>query len=278
MTTVYYSFRTMSEYLYDLFKRDGEWVQPSYWQGKDVGRKPEARMRELLNVSLEYRMGNRDLEFFRGDIQPFLPWADDHFAERVCGWPLNPGSTWDKWRHGESAARWLNADGQFNHSYMERLWPRYAGHLGKLKTVDQAQEAFDQREYSIVNAGIRHSYGDLQGIVSLLARDPLTRQAYIPLFFPEDTGIGDGDRKPCTLGYQFIRRGKHLHCFYPMRSCDFANHFADDVYLAVRLTMWVLEELRKQAPDDWRHVYPGAISMHITSLHMFVNDYNKGLR
>jgi thymidylate synthase len=122
--------------------------------------------------------------------------------------------------------------------------------------------------------GIRYSYGDLGDVVDLLHLEPMTRQAYIPLFFPEDTGVGDGGRKPCTLGYQFIMRHEMLHIYYPLRSCDFANHFADDVYLAVRLLLWILNQLR-QRDERWTTVAPGTLTIHATSLHMFINDYHQ---
>jgi hypothetical protein len=57
-----------------------------------------------------------------------------------------------------------------------------------------------------------------------------------------------------------------------MRSCDFVRHFRDDVYLTIRLLLWVLEECRKQDAGGWGIVTPGTFRMHITSLHMFVPD------
>jgi hypothetical protein len=113
-----------------------------------------------------------------------------------------------------------------------------------------------------------------------MRRDPLTRQAYLPIFFPEDTGVGDGGRKPCTLGYQFIVRDDKLHIYYPMRSCDLLRHFRDDCYLTVRLAIWVLEQLRfslleadKESKAFWANVQLGSLAMHMTSLHCFIGDY-----
>lgn len=120
--------------------------------------------------------------------------------------------------------------------------------------------------------GINWSYGDLSDLVDLLAHEPTTRQAWIPLFFPEDTGTGDGGRKPCTLGYNFLCRRGQLHVWYPLRSCDFVRHFPDDCYLAVRLLLWVLDRCREIDPDVWDSVVPGTYAMHCTSLHVFAND------
>jgi thymidylate synthase len=112
-----------------------------------------------------------------------------------------------------------------------------------------------------------------------LIQDPWTRQAWIPLFFPEDTGGEDEGRKgilhmrkPCTLGWQFLRRGNLLHLFYPLRSCDLFRHFRNDCYLAVRLLLWVLRECRKKDSLKWDQVRPGTYSMWITSLHLFEGD------
>src|SRR5690606_16067856 len=118
--------------------------------------------------------------------------------------------------------------------------------------------------------GIRGEYGDLRTLVDKLAWEPDTRQAYIPLYFPEDTGA-EG-RMPCTLGYQFIMRKNELHVYYPLRSCDFVRHWADDCYLAVRLLLWILQECRKNNPADWNDIVPGSYTMHCTSLHVFAND------
>ena len=126
----------------------------------------------------------------------------------------------------------------------------------------------------LAHRGIRSRYGDLMDVVYLLAEQPLTRQAWLPIFFPEDTGRGDGGRKPCTLGYQFMVRDNGLHIYYPLRSCDFFRHWADDVYLTVRLGLWVLEEAAK-INGYFRNVRLGSFSMHCTSLHMFKNDYHQ---
>jgi thymidylate synthase len=124
--------------------------------------------------------------------------------------------------------------------------------------------------------GIRYPYGDLDDVVSLLAREPYTRQAYLPVWFPEDTGAVHGERVPCTLGYHFILRDNQLHTFYPLRSCDFLRHFRNDVYFAVRLTQWVRDQVLMTCPKSnevyWTGVTPGNLTMQIVSLHIFEGD------
>lgn len=236
----------------------GAWVAGDQWQSIDVSKKPEMVMRETLNFSFQVAIMGESLKALREDIKPNLPWADDHFEERVGGQPLNPGVQWAKWPWGNSADGFRNKAGQFSHTYMERIWPRYAN--AEVKGVD--------------NLGIRYRYGDLNDLVKHLHDHPLSRQAYLPIWFPEDTGVAHGERVPCTLGYHFIHREGYLHTVYYIRSCDVVRHFQDDIYLAVRLKLWLLAQLR-ELDTKWKKVVPGFFTMHITSLHMFKADWHK---
>jgi len=114
---------------------------------------------------------------------------------------------------------------------------------------------------------MRFKYGDLDDVVNLLKKEPFTRQAYLPIWYPEDTGAVHGERVPCTLGYHFIRRGDHLHILYFIRSCDYLRHFRDDIYLAIRKLYWILDKLKTE--PNWKNVKPGIFDMKITSLHIF---------
>lgn len=273
------NFFALRKVLRHQFLTNARKVKTERWQGQDISKRPEMVSYELLNYSMSVPLaGREDLDFYRFALEPNLPWADDHFAERVSGEPLNPGETWKTWPWAQSADK-FRAEGtalctqipddakQFNHTYMERYWPVVAGKFpgGRLPIVAGGG--------SNVNRGIRHPYGDMMDLVRLLANEPLTRQAWIPIFFPEDTGVGDGGRKPCTLGYQFIVRDYMLHVYYPLRSCDFIRHWQDDVYLTVRLLLWVLDECRKINPEYWKLISPGTYTMHCTSLHVFENDF-----
>lgn len=234
-------------------------VHPERWQGIDVSSRPEAKMYELLDWYLRAPILVEDLSLLRQWIKPNIPWADNHFEERVCGYPMNPGTEWANWPWARSAAGFRDARGRFEVNYMERFW---------------ASGAFDdtpaEGETSLLT-GIRgRPYGDLNNIIELLLREPLTRQAYLPIYFPEDTGAGG--RVPCSLGYWWCMRNGRLNIHYPIRSCDFYRHFRDDIYLAVRLTLWLLDQLRQRDPS-WKNVQPGIYSMWIGSLHLFVNDY-----
>jgi hypothetical protein len=250
-------------------------VDTGHWQSlKNV---PHTATRELQNVVIETPIpqGQEDAALW---VEPNLPWAEDHFQERVGGEPTNPGSQYFNWPWydpGWKAQR--KEEGKpniFSHTYQERMWPRYApqGDRSPLQT--------QSRLVAGENFGVRYRYGDLQDVVNLLAREPTTRQAYLPIWFPEDTGAHHGERVPCTLGYHFVLRQGLLHVTYFIRSCDFLRYFRDDVYMAMRLGQWILGELNGSNKDqdsyeDWTNVDMGILHMHMVSLHIFEGDMGK---
>lgn len=263
---------------YDEVRDRSVLVEPSRWQSVDVSKRPEAATREVLNYTFKAPVHTEDLDELREHIGPNLPWADDHFLERVSGQPLNPGIEWAHWPWGNSAnsfrqeevevnprnpSKDVRSDGKyqytqgFSHTYMERMWPKFAN------------ENSDKKKFG-PHEGIRYAYGDTMDVVQHLVKAPDSRQAYLPIFFPEDTGKLDV-RVPCTLGYHFIQRHGFFHCIYYIRSCDLYRHFRDDVYLTVRLQLWTLDRLRER-DDWWKSVKPGTFTMHVTSLHCFIND------
>lgn len=252
-------------------------VHSKNWQGVDISTKNEMAMHELRDVSFKVPYDNPiphvpPPERWAEQVIPNLPWCDNHFAERVSGQPMNPGTEWANWPWGNNASKFLEPNGQFNHNYMERYWPKFAGGVTvPTGTAEDYSAAIQELPLTIYNKGIRYRYGDLNDVVSLLVKDPNTRQAYLPIFFPEDTG-GMNGRVPCTLGYLFMMREGKLHITYYIRSCDYVRHMRDDVYLTLLLQLWVLNECRKRN-RQWNAVEIGDFQMSIGSLHMFRNDY-----
>jgi Thymidylate synthase len=257
------------------FESASELVHTDTWQGVNISNKPEMATHELRHVFMRVRLISEELDFYRSQIQPNLPWADDHFLERVCGQPINPGVQWAHWPWGNSAKGFLK-DGKFNHNYMERYFPKFAGTIGPTTLPHEFAKRFfamyGDDPASAINRGIYHPYGDLHDVVKQLRDHPNTRQAILPVFFPEDTGAVHGGRVPCTLAYQFLMRNNRLDVSYWIRSCDFRRHFRDDIYLTVRLLLWVLTRLR-EFDASWNDVMPGEYVMLISSLHLFRNDY-----
>jgi len=212
----------------------GNHLETESWQG--MKKPPE--FFEVLNTSFSVIMPQYGLEA-QQQIKPNLPWADDHFLERVGGKPLNPGKEYKNWpyyKNNPKNDRSRVLDGKFSHTYMERFWPKYAGEAWEeTVSLSKSEELYGNR------LGVRFTYADLNILMENIKKEPFTRQGFLPIWFPEDgTAVALGHRVPCTLGYHFIRRGNNLHVNYYIRSCDFFRHFRDDIYLTYLLTAYIL--------------------------------------
>lgn len=240
------SFDALFDYICEKLLQADE-LDTGHWQGKENN----TATRELHNVTLEIPIMPTS-GIWAQFVSPNLPWAEEHFQERVSGVPYNPPPSHVRWPFAQAGnADHVDETGKFAHTYPERMWPP--------PTL----------------RGIRYQYGDLDGVVSLLAKYPTTRQAYVPMFYPEDiTAALQGERVPCSLGWSFSMRRNKLHCFYPMRSNDWLRYGRDDLYLAGRLTQWMIEESRKIAGENsvWHDVVPGMLTCFMVSLHCFEQD------
>lgn len=245
--------------LFDLIKANlfrAPAVSPGEWQSQTT----DVKMRELLHVVFEWQMPATAEELAQ-ETGARLPWAEDHFQERVSGDPLNPSPSEAWWPFRQKKDGNTNTDHKsegnaFSHTYPERMWPKGV--------------VLNDFCDSTTAHGLRFEYGDLDDVVKLLAKSPGTRQAYLPIWFPEDTGVVHGKRVPCTLGYHFIIRDGSLDLSYFMRSTDLLRHFQDDVYLAVRLAQWVVQELQQIRPG-WE-LKPGRLIFHTANMHIFDDD------
>jgi hypothetical protein len=229
------------------------------WQGVDITDRPEMVAHELEDVCLEIPIYKTEKNL-RQIVQPNMPWAEDHFQERISGIPHNPPPSDVHWPYAQSGNAEFKKKGKFSHTYPERFWPKMA----RTEWHKDGQGVMD--EYPM--RGIRYAYGDLMDVIKLLYKDPYTRQAYLPVWFPEDTGVVHGERVPCTLGYHFRYRRDSLDVVYYIRSCDFRRHMRDDVYLACRLGQYISQAL----VDATLVCRPGKLVMHISGLHVFAGD------
>lgn len=239
-------------------------VDTGHWQAKR--NTPMSQSRELQNVVLELPIPATP-GAWASWVRPNLPWAEKHFLERVGGEPLNPPPSHVEWPFNQAGNK-DHMDGQvFSHSYPERLWPRQAG----ITAIGATNE-----EPHYAQRGIRYEYGDLFNAVDLLVQEPQTRQCFIPIWFPEDlyAAAVEHQRVPCTLGYHAMLRRGQLNIFYPMRSTDALRYLKDDLYMAGRLTHWLIDQCRKQSSEtsEWHDAVPGMLTMHSASLHIFQND------
>lgn len=225
-------------------------VKVGTWQAQDVSQRPEMVSYEVRHSVVEVSIP-QSRDGWAAKTKANLPWAEDHFQERVGGKPLNPPPSESYWPFAQQGNVEHKVDQIFSHTYPERFWPKYAN------------------QYSdMANRGIRYQYGDLIDVLNLMIGQPETRQAYLPIFFPEDTGAVMSQRIPCTLGYHFLWREGYLDITYHIRSCDFMRHWRDDVYMAGRLCQWMCEHLINEEIIT----IPGRLVMNIGSLHIFAGD------
>lgn len=241
-------------------------VPVATWHQMDVRGSDAHISKEIPFVSFQYIVPPA-VETLQREVEPNLPWAEDHFQERVCGEPLNPSPSEAWWPYAMAGNRVHKEGEQFSHTYPERMWPKFANIEG---TTAEGRQTF------VPHMGLRFGYGDLFDVVDQFVKDPYTRQGYLPIWFPEDTGATQGQRVPCTLGYHFLFRQGGLHLVYPMRSCDLMRHFQDDVYMACRLMQWMCGEINDRVNLAKSPLFvPGILTMHISSLHIFRGDVEK---
>jgi len=264
----YDEFDDMVEDLRLMFLNSAKVVDVGEWHSQPIDN-PLLITRELQDAILVIPVPTNQPMLERR-VRPNMPWAEDHFQERVSGRPLNPPPSNEWWPFAQQGnASHKEGDGIFSHTYPERMWPKYGGEVGRLFAPDPEEWARYTRNNTNLNhnAGLRYRLGDLDDLVEQLKDNPETRQAYLPIWFPEDTGAVDGQRVPCTLGYHFLIRDGKINCSYYIRSCDFIRHFRDDVYMAARLMQWIADKL----PG----VKPGDLNMYIASFHVFEGDVSK---
>lgn len=229
-----------AEEMIEETKRDlaemGIVVRPATMQDKYIKGNPDYETRELQNYS--YCLLDAKSQEIPGVSQP---WADAEFEERVTdpwerdelGYPchatyLNPGKAWEL--RPEVWTEYMH-DGRMAYTYNELIWNN-----------DQVTK-----------------------IINRLKEDPDSRQLWISLWNPDKDPdfLGGISRVPCSLGYGLQVRDGKLNLHYVMRSCDFATHFRNDVYLAIKFLEWVAEKTG----------YPvGSFTHTIFSLHVYNKD------
>lgn len=216
---------------FEEIKRDlaemGIWVRPKTMQDKIIEGNPEYETTELQNYCYTILDANSK------DIPNVTqPWADAEFIERITepkdGEFINPG---EAWKLRENVWGEFFHNGKFGYSYNELIW----------------------------------NNNQFTKIVERLKQDPDSRQLWISLWDPtrDPDLLGGVSRVPCSLGYGFqVREGK-LNMHYIMRSCDFSTHFANDVYLAIKLLEYVAELTGYEV---------GNFTHSIFSLHIYRKD------
>lgn len=241
----------------------------------DTSDDPRYATREVLNARIELMVpSSRDL--WTDMTHPNMPWAEDHFQERIGGVPVNPPDSSKNWPFAQAGhEKHIDANGRFSHTYPERFWPKHAGHDPDSCGITGNESYKERMRWAedcgyMPRTGIRFRIGDLHDVIWSLTNNPLTRQAFLPIWFPEDTyAATQGIRVPCSIGYQFMVRGEYMHCWYTMRSCDYIRYLRDDIYMAGRLMQHMCERVEAHGAGLF---YPGNMYLTISSLHTFVGD------
>jgi thymidylate synthase len=160
------------------------------------------------------------------DLEVSRPWVDLEFVERINCKGANPG---EAYKAREEVWNEFLHGGKFAYSYGERI-------------------GFN-----------------LLRIVNEIRLRPNSRQLYLSIWDREKDirGMGGSFRIPCSLGYLFQVRNGQLDITYFMRSCDLKTHMQNDIYLAVKLMMWVAEIT---------YYKPGNFTHYIGSLHVYKKD------
>lgn len=264
-----YSYRKLRQQLAERLLQE-----PPFDRGSVHAQKVTSEMmhtKELRYISFSISIPDTR-EQLAEMISPNLPWAEDHFQERVSGQPLNPPPSNEWWPFAQRGNEVHKKDEKFSHTYPERFWPKlakdYDGTDGYEFYSCRCEHPHEVCAASChAGRGIRFQYGDYADLLILLAQQPNTRQAYLPIWFPEDIHAATlGERVPCTLGYHFMSDDEgRLNLAYPMRSCDFLRFMPDDIYMAGRLLQHTVTTLGNSFKV-------GTLHMSISSLHAFQGD------
>lgn len=240
---IYMDAAEMVEEVKRDLKEMGIDVFPKTMQDRNIEGNPDYYTKELQNYS--YCLLNAQSVDIPDVSQP---WADAEFEERVTdpwtrvqegpmvGTPknlikpkfINPGEAWKL--RPEVWTDYLHG-GHMAYTYNELLWNN-----------DQVTK-----------------------VLSRLKLDSDSRQLWISLWDPtrDPNLLGGISRVPCSLGYGLQVRDGKLNLHYVMRSCDFATHFRNDVYLAIRFLEWAAEKTG----------YPvGNFTHTLFSLHVYAKD------
>lgn len=212
-------------------------VRPATMQDKYVKGNPDYETRELQNYS--YCILDAKSRDIPGVTQP---WADAEFQERITDpWVRSP-------RDGNPmSSRYINPGQAWK--LRKEVWSEYL-HNGRM--------AYTYNELLWKN-------DQLTKVIDRLKEDPDSRQLWISLWNPEKDPdfLGGVSRVPCSLGYGLQVRDGKLNLHYVMRSCDFATHFRNDVYLAIKFLEWVAKKTGYQV---------GSFTHTIFSLHVYNKD------
>lgn len=206
---------------------------PPLYQSKPVSDDPNFISKELHNY--EFTVINPDYSLIPGVHEAFV---EAEWNERMIG-DLNPGRSW---------------------LTRPEIWEnlREVGKGKVTRSHGQVQPGVFSYTYS-ERMGGRH----IKKVIEDLRASPYSRQVWLPVWWPIDETRRGLRRVPCSLGYLFMWRQHKLHLTYVMRSCDFVNHWPNDVALASILLHHVARECKTRV---------GSLCQFVGSLHVYKKD------
>lgn len=160
-------------------------------------------------------------------IEPKDPeWARAEYNERTSENYKNPGKAWELRK--DLWEKFLNSQNRFDYTYQMRMSEK------------------------------------IDSVIETLRKDQNSRRAILNIWEGQDVSKAMLHvRVPCSLHYQFRVEGNELNICYVMRSCDFAEHWANDLYLAYRLLNTVSADLG---------LLIGNVEHFVHSLHVYHKD------
>lgn len=243
---IYMDATEMVEEVQRDLKEMGIDVFPKTMQDRNIEGNPDYFTKELQNYS--YCLLNARSQDIPGVSQP---WADEEFLERVT----------DPWRREEYGEDWEEPMGGDSYPTPTFINPGQAWMLRPEVWTDYLHDGRMAYTYN----ELLWNNDQVTKVLSRLMKDPDSRQLWISLWDPtrDPDLMGGVSRVPCSLGYGLQVRDGKLNLHYIMRSCDFATHFRNDVYLAIRFLEWAAG----------RTGYPvGNFTHTMFSLHVYAKD------
>ena len=157
-------------------------------------------------------------------------WAIAEFQERLhTSGDINPGDAWMLRRNVWE--EFLNKDGFMDYTYNERYY----------------------------------AWNALPRIIENLKKDLYSRRCVLQIYQMDKDlfGVEELNRVPCSVDYSWLYRENKLNIFYHMRSCDFYEHFINDMILTAWLNAYIARVLE---------VDEGELIVFINSLHAYKKD------
>jgi thymidylate synthase len=166
-------------------------------------------------------------------------WVDEEFLERIhSSGTINPGIAWhlrpEVWEPIFSKDAKSRGDRRFDYTYNERFFEG----------------------------------NQLMRLINALQEDINSRRCVLQVYqWDKDIrGLEKLERVPCSVDYSWLYRDNQLNIFYHMRSCDFYEHFINDMNLAGKLNWWVASQVGVKA---------GSLIVYINSLHAYKKDLDE---